>query len=476
MMRYIPTIGLEIHSQLATDTKIFCGCSTEFGAPPNTHSDPVCLGMPGVLPVLNRRVVELAMRMALYTGGEIQPVSTFARKNYFYPDLPKGYQISMFEQPLIRGGHLDVETERGRTRIRFNRIHLEEDAGKLIHGESAGESWFDVNRCGVPLIEMVTEPDFGTVEEVVQFLEKLKEILIFGGVSRGNMEQGNLRVDANISIRPETETKLGTRTEIKNMNSFVNVAAAIRFEIDRQIGLVERGGRVVQETLLYDPLKDSVSSMRSKEEAHDYRYFPEPDLVPVVVDAAWIERIRAELPELRPDMRARFEREYGLPAYDADILTATPAVAAWYEEVIRAGADPKKASNWVMGEVLRVLNETGTDIGEFKIKPGMLAALIKLVGEGVISGSMAKTVFEEMLATGNAPETIIEEKGLRQISDTGALRTVVEKVVADNPDAVEKFRAGKTQLMGFFVGEVMKATRGKANPKEVNTIIRELLA
>ncbi|MHB9030782.1 MAG: Asp-tRNA(Asn)/Glu-tRNA(Gln) amidotransferase subunit GatB [Candidatus Latescibacterota bacterium] len=475
-MRYVPTIGLEIHSQLATATKIFCGCSTGFGAEPNTHSDPVCLGMPGVLPVLNRKAVELALRMALYTGGEIQHRSYFARKNYFYPDLPKGYQISMFEHPLIRGGQVEVETVRGRKRIRLNRIHLEEDAGKLIHVEGRPESRFDVNRCGVPLIEIVTEPDFETVEEVTQFLEKLKEMLVFGGVSRGNMEEGNIRVDANISIRPEHETKLGTRTEIKNMNSFVNVVSAIRYEIDRQIDLVERGGRVVQETLLYDPIRDSVSSMRSKEEAHDYRYFPEPDLAPVFVDEEWIGHIRAVLPELRTAMRERFEREYGIPPYDADILTCSPAVAAWYEEVVRAGADPKKASNWVMGEVLRILNETQTDIGEFKIKPPMLASLLMLVDTGVISGSMAKTVFEEMIASGKDPNVIVEEKGLRQISDSGALREIARKIVGENPDAAEKFRAGKTQLMGFFVGEVMKATKGKANPKEVNTIIRELLS
>jgi aspartyl-tRNA(Asn)/glutamyl-tRNA(Gln) amidotransferase subunit B len=475
-MRFVPTIGLEIHSQLATDTKIFCGCSTEFGAEPNMHSDPVCLGMPGVLPVLNRKAVELALRMALYTGGEIQYRSFFARKNYFYPDLPKGYQISMFEHPLIRGGHVDVETDHGRKRIRLNRIHLEEDAGKLIHVEGRPESRFDVNRCGVPLIEIVTEPDFETVEEVARFLDILKEMLVFGGVSRGNMEQGNIRVDANISIRPENETKLGIRTEIKNMNSFANVASAIRYEIDRQIDLVERGGRVVQETLLYDPIRDSVSSMRSKEEAHDYRYFPEPDLVPVVVDVEWIDRIRAVLPELRSMMRARFERDYGIPSYDADILTSSPAVAAWYEEVIRAGADPKKASNWVMGEVLRILNETQSDIGEFKIKPSMLASLLTLVDTGIISGSMAKSVFEEMIASGKAPEAIVEENGLRQISDSGALREIARKIVGENPDAAEKFRAGKTQLMGFFVGEVMKATKGKANPKEVNTIMRELLS
>lgn len=475
-MRYITTIGLEIHSQLATDTKIFCGCSTGFGAESNTHTCPVCLGMPGVLPVLNRRAVELAIRMALHTGGEVQPRSYFARKNYFYPDLPKGYQISMYEFPLIRGGGMTLSTSRGEKTIRINRIHLEEDAGKLIHGEGRADSLFDANRCGVPLIEIVTEPDFETVEEVTLFLTRLKEMLVFSRASHCNMEQGNLRADVNISIRPEGQKELGTRTEIKNMNSFASVAAAIRHEVERQIELVERGGTVVQETLLYDPDNDTVAAMRSKEEAHDYRYFPEPDLVPVVVDEEWIGRIRAELPELREDMRVRFERDYGLPAYDAEILTATPETAAWYEEVIAAGADPKKASNWVMGEVLRLLNETGTEFNALKVKPDMLASLLKLVGEGIISGSMAKAVFDEMAAFGKAPEVIVEEKGLRQISDTGELRGIAAKVVEDHPDEAAKYRAGKTQLMGFFVGEIMKATKGKANPKEVNTIMRELLS
>ncbi len=475
-MRYIPTFGLEIHSQLATKTKIFCGCSTEFGNDSNSQSCEVCLGMPGVLPVLNRRAVELAVRMALYTGGEVQKRSSFARKNYFYPDLPKGYQISMFEQPLIRGGKVVLDTSRGPKTIRLNRIHLEEDAGKLIHVEGGAESFFDANRCGVPLIEIVTEPDFETEEEVSLFLNILKEMLIFAHASNGNMEQGNIRVDTNISIRPEGQTELGTRTEIKNMNSFVNVAAAIRLEIDRQTDILERGGKIVQETLLYDAVKNTVSAMRSKEEAHDYRYFPEPDLVPVVMDDEWIARIRAELPELRPVMRARFEREYGIPEYDADILTATPDIAAYYEDTIRAGADPKKASNWIMGEVMRILNDTQTDIRDFKTGPAMLAALLGMVADGVVSGSMAKTVFDEMAATGKDPNVIVEEKGLRQISDSGALRDAARAVVEANPSEVERYRAGKVQLIGFFVGEVMKATKGKANPKEVNAILREFLA
>ena len=475
-MKYIPTVGLEIHSQLATKTKIFCGCSTKFGGEPNSHSCPVCLGMPGVLPVLNKRVVGLAIRMALITGGEVQKRSYFARKNYFYPDLPKGYQISMFEFPLIRGGHIDLETENGKKTIRFNRIHLEEDAGKLIHLENRAESLFDVNRCGVPLIEIVTEPDFETLEEITLFLNILREMLIFSGASLGNMYEGNIRVDANISIRPEEQKNLGTRTEIKNMNSFVNAVLAIRHEINRQIEIMESGGTIVQETLLYDAIHDTISPMRSKEEAHDYRYFPEPDLVPVLVDDEWIERIRNELPELRDEMRARFERDYLIPSYDAEILTTTPEIAAYYEDVIRTGSDPKKTSNWVMGEVLRVLNEKQIDISDFMVKPEMLSSLLAMVGRGLISGSIGKTVFDEMAATGRNPDTIVEERGLTQISDKGKLEEIAREIIESHPDQAAKYKAGKTKLLGFFVGQVMKATKGKANPGEANTIIKELLS
>ena len=474
-MNYIPSIGLEIHSQLATKTKIFCGCSTEFGSEPNTHCCPVCLGMPGVLPVLNRRVIELAVRMALLTGGEIQKTSYFARKNYFYPDLPKGYQISMFEFPLIRGGQVDIETDNGGKTIHINRIHLEEDAGKLIHVESHSESYFDVNRCGVPLIEIVTEPDLETPDEISRFLNILKELLIFSGASRGNMEQGNIRVDANISIRPEGQKELGTRTEIKNMNSFVNAVNATKHEINRQIEIVESGGKVIQETLLYDAVHGEIASMRSKEEAHDYRYFPEPDLVPVFVEEEWINLIKKDLPELRSDMLARFESEYGIPSYDVDILTTSPDIAAYYEDVIHAGADPKKASNWVMGEVLRVLNEKQIDISDFSVKPKMLAYLLEMVDKGAISGSMAKTVFDEMESTGKTADIIVQEKELTQISDKSELQQTALRVIEKHPDEAAKYKSGKTQLLGFFVGQVMKATRGKANPKEVNTIIRELL-
>ncbi len=475
-MKYEPVVGLEVHSQLATKTKIFCGCSTEFGSKPNTHSCPICLGMPGVLPVLNRRAVELAMRMSLLTGGEIQSRSYFARKNYFYPDLPKGYQISMFELPLIKGGHIDLDTENGEKSIRINRIHLEEDAGKLIHIEGDTESYFDVNRCGVPLIEIVTEPDFRNVEEVSVFLNILKEMLVFSGVSLGNMEQGNIRVDANISIRPEGQKELNKRTEIKNMNSFVNAVSAIILEIDRQKDIVEQGGSVMQETLFYDAVHETLSSMRSKEEAHDYRYFPEPDLAPVFVDDEWISRVRNELPEMRNEMRSRFEKEYKIPAYDTEIITTAPEIAHFYEETVSAGANPKKASNWIMGEVLRVLNETQLPLSEFKVKPSMLAEMLSMVDNGIISGSIAKTVFDEMTSTGKSPKAIVEEKGLTQISDKSELEKVVKEIIESNPNEVAKYKAGKTKLIGFFVGQVMKATGGKANPGEVNAILQEMLS
>ncbi len=478
-MKYIPTIGLEIHSQLATRTKIFCGCSTEFGSEPNTHSCPVCLGMPGVLPVLNKRAVELAIRLALRTNGEIQKRSYFARKNYFYPDLPKGYQISMFEFPLIRGGYLDVETQDRVKRIRINRIHLEEDAGKLIHEEGYIESFFDVNRCGVPLVEIVTEPDFENADEISKFLNKLKEILVFSGVSNGNMEQGNIRVDTNISVRPEIQKELGTRTEIKNMNSFVSVVSAVAFEVDRQIDILESGGRIVQETLLYDAIHDTISTMRLKEEAHDYRYFPEPDLVPVIIDNEWIEKTTDELPELREEMLERFKREYPIPAYDAEILTSSPATASYYEEVINCGADPKKASNWVMGQLQGYLNETHIDIEEFKSKvpPSMFSSLLCIIDRGIISATLGSSVvFFEMASTGKDPEVIIRQKGLTQISDRGELEKIARDVIESYPNEVAKFRSGKKQILGFFVGQVMKITNGKANPKEINEIFKELLS
>jgi aspartyl-tRNA(Asn)/glutamyl-tRNA(Gln) amidotransferase subunit B len=432
--------------------------------------------MPGVLPVLNRRAIELAMRMALRTGGEIQEYSLFARKNYFYPDLPKGYQISMYEYPLIKGGFIEVDTDNGKRNIRLNRIHLEEDAGKLIHVEGDTESYFDVNRCGVPLIEIVTEPDFETLDEVSQFLTKLREMIVFSDVSIGDMSHGNLRVDANISIRPVGQKELGIRTEIKNMNSFVNAIAAMGAEIDRQTALVEDGGTVMQETLLYDADRGTLSSMRSKEEAHDYRYFPEPDLVPVMVDEKWVEKVRSELPELRDEKKTRFVSDYGLPEYDADILTVSPEMSRYFEETVAAGADSKAASNWIMGEVMRKLNETQSTLEEFKISSANLAKLLSLIDNNTISGSIAKTVFEEMAETGGGPEAIVEAKGLRQISDSGELESIVRKIVDSHPDEVQRYREGHTKLLGFFVGQAMKETKGKANPKEVNRIIMEMLS
>jgi len=473
-MKYLPTVGLEIHSHLATETKIFCGCSTGFGGEPNSHSCPVCLGMPGVLPVLNRRTVELAMRLALRVGGEIRHRSYFARKNYFYPDLPKGYQISMFEYPLIRGGCLEVDTPGGTKFIRLNRIHLEEDAGKLIHQEGHADSYFDVNRCGVPLVEIVTEPDFESLDDISRFLNRLKEILVFSGVSRGNMEQGDIRVDANISIRPEGQKELGTRTEIKNMNSFANVVSAVSYEIDRQTGIVETGGTVVQETLLYDADNDRISPMRSKEEAHDYRYFPEPDLVPIVVSEEWIERVRSELPPLKDEFINRFKVEYMLPDYDSETLAASPDVAVYLDDMVKAGGDPKKSSNWVLGKVL----ETKIDINEFRknVPPDELVKLQEFTDDGTISGSIAKMVFDDMAATGKSADVIIKSSGLTQISNRDELEKLARGIIEANPKEVEKYRAGKKQVMGFFVGQVMKLTKGKANPQEVNAIFRELLS
>ena len=475
-MNFVPTIGLEIHSQLATKTKIFCGCPTKFGGEPNSHGCPVCLGMPGVLPVLNKRAVELAMRMGLLTDGEIQHRSYFARKNYFYPDLPKGYQISMFEFPLIKGGHVELETENGVKSIRINRIHLEEDAGKLVHIEGDTDSYFDVNRCGIPLIEIVTEPDFETVEEVSLFLNMLKEMLIFSGASHGNMEQGNIRVDANISIRPRGQKELNTRTEIKNLNSFANAVAAINHEIDRQNDIVGQGGRIVQETLLYDADHGTIAPMRSKEEAHDYRYFPEPDLVPVLVDDEWIDRIRAELPEMRSTMITRFEQEYRIPVYDAGILTSTPGTVHYFEDMVSFEVPPKKASNWIQNVVFPKIKETHTPIEEFNIEPKKSAELYFAVEKGTISGTSASTVFDVMSSTGASVINTIKDLDLVQISDKGELETAVREVIDAHPDEAAKFRAGKTQLLGFFVGQVMKATKGKANPKEVNAIIKETLS
>ncbi len=482
-VEYEPVIGLEVHAQLATQSKIFCGCSAKFGATPNTHGCPVCLGMPGSLPVLNRRAVDLAVRISLSVGCAIQPRSRFLRKNYFYPDLPKGYQVSQYqsqdEMPLATGGGVEIEGEGTRKAIRLIRIHMEEDAGKLIHDEAfvgKDESLFDVNRCGVPLIEIVSEPDLASPEEAYLYLTKLRQILVYTGVSEGHMEAGNIRIDANVSVRPKGTTGLGTKVEIKNMNSLRNTQRALEVEIARQVEILEGGGRVAQETLLFDAEAGVVVPMRSKEESQDYRYFPEPDLVPIEVDAAWIERVRGEIPELPEAKRARLVQAYGLPPGTAEVLALDRAVADYFEAAVKAGADARQTANWVTGDVLRALNIRQVGISDFPVKADQLAEMIRLMDAGTISGKIAKTVFEEMVKTGKDARKIVEEQGLTQISDAGALEATVEQVIAAHPQETERYRNGEQKLLAFFVGQVMKATRGKANPGMVNQLLKEKLA
>lgn len=478
---YEPVIGLEVHVQLLTDSKAFCACSTKFGSAPNSNVCPVCLGLPGVLPVLNRRVVDYAIRLGLAAGCSIAERSVFARKNYFYPDLPKGYQISQYEHPLCTGGQIDIDLENGgRKSIRLTRIHIEEDAGKLIHGEG-GETLVDVNRCGVPLLEVVSEPDLRSPREAAAALRKIHQIVTYLGICDGNMEEGSLRCDANISVRRQGESRFGTKTEVKNMNSFRNVERAIEFEVGRQIRLLDAGEQVEQETLLWDADRGVALSMRSKEEAHDYRYFPDPDLPPLIVDEPWIERIRKELPEHPTTRRDRFVSVYALPAYDADVLTAEKPVADYFEEAVASMGssgmeNAKQVSNWVMTEVLRVVREKKAGIDQFPVSPANLGALIKLIGAGTISGKIAKDVFAEMLIADEDPAHIVERKGLSQMSDEGALSRIVDEVLERNGPQVEKFRAGNEKVFGFFVGEVMKATRGKANPALVNALLKAKLS
>ncbi len=479
-MDYDVVIGLEVHAQLLTKSKIFCGCSTAFGAPPNTQVCPVCMGMPGVLPVLNRKVVELAVRTALATHCRIADMNQFARKNYFYPDLPKGYQISQFEKPIATGGYIDIETGEAKTakRIGITRIHMEEDAGKLFHGmegASANHSYVDLNRTGVPLIEIVSEPDMATPEEADAYLRSLRAILQYLDVCDGSMEEGSFRCDANISLKPAGRKELGTKVELKNMNSFRHVQNAIAFEIERQQQMLEDGHIIVQETRLWDAGRGITTSMRSKEEAHDYRYFPEPDLLPVAVSAGWIEAIRADLPELPQARRERFVREYQLPAYDAEVLTSSKPLATYFEACVTCHPQPKKVSNWIMGELMRLLNESKNSIGECLITPAALAAMLAMIDKGVISGKTAKQVFEEMYATGKDPAAIVASKGLEQVSDHGELDGVIDGIIEAHPRQVEEYRQGKEKVFGFFVGETMKATRGKANPQLVNELLRKKL-
>jgi len=479
MVEYEPVIGLEVHIQLLTESKIFCSCSTQFGAEPNTQVCPVCLGLPGVLPVLNKKVVEFAIKLALATDSKINKRSIFARKNYFYPDLPKGYQISQFEEPICEFGKLDIELENGRTRpISIRRIHMEEDAGKSIHAEayvSADETLVDINRCGVPLLEIVSEPDIRTPKEAYAYLQRLRQIVRYLGICDGNMEEGSLRCDANISMRPKGTKALGVKTEVKNMNSFHSVEKALEFEIKRQTRILKNGGSIEQVTLLWDADRNIAEPMRSKEFSHDYRYFPEPDLVPVIVEQEWIDEIARSMPELPMAKKTRFIEQYNLPAYDAAILTEDLSLANYFEKVAARVSDKKEASNWIMGEVLRAIKEDRVDIDDLKVTPEHLASIIDMIEKNTISRNIAKTVFEEVRKTGKQPEKVVEEKGLKQISDSSAIETILDKVLQENPNEVQSYLNGKEKVIGFLIGQAMRATAGKANPKTVNELLRKKL-
>ena len=475
MPEWEAVIGLEVHAQLLTDSKIFCGCSTRFGAEPNTHTCPVCLGLPGSLPVLNKKVIEFTLRMALATHCSIAPYSLLARKNYFYPDLPKGYQISQYEFPLAEKGWIDIEVNGRAKRVGITRIHIEEDAGKLIHDEVRPVSYVDFNRTGVPLMEIVGEPDLRTPEEAGEYLRRLREILRYLEICDGNMEEGSFRCDANISMRRSGAKDFGTKAELKNMNSFKHVEKALDFEIRRQRAVLEDGGELVQETRLWDAGRGVTLSMRGKEAAHDYRYFPDPDLVPVEIDQAWIEAVQKDLPELPEAKRSRFVGQYGLPEYDAQVLTSSKAMALYFEECLRLHPQPKTVSNWIMVELVRELKRAEKDIEQCPVSAENLAALLDLIQEGEISGKMAKTVFETMFETGKPPRAIVQERGLVQMTDIAQIRAIIEEVLKNNPDKITDYKNGKTKLMGYFVGEVMKKTQGKANPKMVNEILREKL-
>ncbi len=469
-MQFEPVIGLEIHAQLLTQTKIFCGCSTAFGAPPNTHVCPVCLGFPGSLPVLNRHAVELAVKAALALGCDVQAESIFARKNYFYPDLPKGYQISQYELPLAKHGRMaDVGIER---------VHMEEDAGKSLHEgfpDSDRATYVDYNRAGVPLIEIVTRPDLRSAPEAAEFFSRLRAVLVAIGVNDGNMEEGSLRCDANVSVRPVGQTTLGTKAEVKNLNSFRFVQRALEFEITRQIDIVSKGGKVTQETRLWDSGAGRTVSMRSKEEAHDYRYFPEPDLPPLRIPITEVTRLQGELPELPEARKHRLMTQYSLPDYDAGILTQSAALGDYFEATAAAANNPKAASNWIMGELLRKMNATGHTIDQVPVTPAQLGELITLLDGGRINGPTAKDVFEKMYDTRRSAADIVQQEGLAQIQDDEAVVTMIRDVLAANADAVASYRGGKTTTFGFLVGQVMKAAKGKANPKAVNELLKREL-
>jgi aspartyl-tRNA(Asn)/glutamyl-tRNA(Gln) amidotransferase subunit B len=471
--RYEMVVGLEVHVQLKTRTKAFCGCSTDFGAPPNVNTCAVCLALPGALPVLNEHAVELAVRAALGLGCEVNPISVFARKNYFYPDLPKGYQISQFDQPLATGGAVVVgKTEKGTDiQIGITRLHMEEDAGKSIHDRFPGETAIDLNRAGVPLIEIVSEPDIRSAEDAGAYLRTLKQILQYLDVSDVSMEEGSLRVDANISVRSPGAVKLGTKTEVKNMNSFSAVERALESEFARQCALIDSGGKVEQQTLLWDGARETVRPSRTKEGSHDYRYFPEPDLRPLMLDAKWVDRLQKDLPELPDERKKRLSQEYGLSATEVEQLTSHPALAEYYEAVARASSDGKGAYNWVMGEVQATLRNSGEDIARFRVRPADLAQLLNLVRDGTVSHTAAKRVFAGMVETGKPAAQIAADEGLLQVGDEGAIAAWVEEVLTEHPDEAKRFLAGEKKLQGVLVGFVMKKSKGRADPRRVNQLL-----
>ena len=477
-MEFEVIIGLEVHAQLLTESKIFCSCSTKFGAPPNTHVCPICMGMPGVLPVLNKKAVDYAIRMGLATNCTISEHSIFARKNYFYPDLPKGYQISQFEEPLCEHGYVEIDLDGKPKRIGITRIHMEEDAGKSVHAEefvNKNETLVDLNRCGVPLIEIVSEPDMRSPREAYLYLAALKQILEYLEISDCNMEEGSLRCDANVSLRPVGAEKFGVKTEVKNMNSFHGVEKALEYEIERQRKVLLSGGKISQQTMLWNAKEGKIVPMRSKEESDDYRYFPEPDLVPLDVDRAWVNRIAGELPELPSKRKQRFVEEYNLPDHNATVLTASKYLADFYEEAVNLYGETKKLSNWIMGEVLRFLGERKLEIQDSLLSAKNLVELLKLIDSDTINANTAKSIFDEVAESGKSPQKIVDEKGLAQVSDTSELESIVVNIIESHSGELEKYRAGKKSLLGFFMGQVMKATHGKANPKLVNELLRKKL-
>lgn len=472
-MEFETVIGLEIHAQMKTKSKIFCGCAIEFGAPPNTHVCPVCLGMPGSLPVLNKQVVENGIKFALATDSRINHENRFARKNYFYPDLPKGYQISQFELPIAEHGTVEIEVGDDKKTIGITRAHMEEDAGKLVHDEVEPKSYVDLNRTGTPLLEIVSEPDLRSPEEAAAYLKKIHAIVRYLDICDGNMQEGSFRCDANISLRPVGQEEFGIRTELKNMNSFRNVQLALEYEVRRQRDVLLDGGEVLQQTLLWNPDQGRTESMRGKEEAHDYRYFPDPDLIPVVIDEAWIERVRAGLPELPDERRSRFIENFGLSEYDAGILTSSRELADFFETACQGYNNPKKISNWIGTELLRECS--AEEIGSCPVQAEQLARLLSMIEDGTISGKIAKTVFADMLESGKDPDIIVKEKGMTQMSDEGELAALVAEIVAANPEQAEQYREGKTKVIGFFVGQLMKKTKGQANPQLANKLFQDAL-